>query len=429
MKAIQFNPTIPRYALGLALGRILPPVLWSGLSCVQYHDVPEPRLPNAEWVKIKTRYGGICGSDNHLIHLHNSPSTSAITSFPFTIGHENCGTIAEVGAAVRDFSVGDRVVAEPILWCKPRGFADLCRFCARGEIQRCERVAEGMLAPGLAIGGCRDTGGSWSPYFVAHESQLVRVSDAVSDENALLLEPFATSLHAVLANLPRPERTLSLSKRESKDDETVLVLGAGVIGLGVIAALRAVESRARIIVLARHTVQQELARRFGADVVISAARASDYYAEFASAVGGRLLKPIIGKRVLVGGADVVFECVGHSDTIDDALRFTRAGGRVVIAGLASLPKNVDWTPIWLKELRVQGTYCYSHDEFQGKRWRTFDLALDLLTRGKVNLAPTLAPHASAGVLTHKFALRDYARAFQTIGRRGHERAVKVVFEF
>jgi threonine dehydrogenase-like Zn-dependent dehydrogenase len=407
MKAIQFNATIPRYALGLALGRMYPPILWGGLACVQYCDVPEPRLPNGEWVKIKTRYGGICGSDKHLVHLHNSPSASAITSFPFIIGHENFGTIAEVGAVVRDCSVGERVVAEPTLWCKPRGFADLCRYCARGEIQRCERITEGAIAPGLEIGACRDTGGSWSPYFLAHESQVARIPDSVSDENALLLEPFATSLHAVLANLPR-------------DDETVLVIGAGPIGLGVIAALRAVESRAHIIVLARYEIQQELARQFGADVVISAARGGDYCAEFARVIGGKLLKPIIGKRVLVGGVDVVFDCVGHGDTIDDALRFTRAGGRAVMAGLASIPKNVDWTPIWMKELHVQGTYIYGYDEFQGKRWRTFDLALDLMQRGKVNLAP---------MLTHRFALRDYARAFQTVGRRGRERAVKVAFEF
>ncbi len=407
MRAIQFNGTIPRYALGLALGKIFPPILWSGLSCVQYRDVPEPRRPSDEWVVIKTRYGGICGSDDHLMHLQHSPSLSAFSSFPFTIGHENFGTVAEAGEAVRDFSVGARVVAEPTLWCKPRGFADLCPYCACGEIHLCERLAEGALAPGLSIGSCRDTGGSWSPYFVAHESQVVRIPDAVSDENALLLEPFATSLHAVVRNMPR-------------DDETVLVIGAGVIGLCAIAALRAVESRARIIVLARHKIQQEMARQFGADVVMAASRAGDYEAEFARQVNAKLLKPILGKRVLVGGADIVFECVGSQEVIEDALRFTRAGGRVVVTGVPSVLERVDWASVWLKELFIHGEYIYGYEDFQGKRWRTFDLALDLMQRGKVNLAP---------MLTHRFALRDYARAFQTISNRGRERAVKVVFEF
>lgn len=409
MKAIQFNLTIPRYATGLALSKIYPPILWSGLSCVQYRDVPEPRRPSDEWVAIKTRYGGICGSDKHLIHinLQSSLSLSVFSSFPFTIGHENFGTVAEAGKSVRDFSVGERVVAEPTLWCKPRGFADLCQYCARGEIQLCERLAEGAIAPGFSIGFCRDTGGSWSPYFVAHESQIVRIPDAVSDENALLLEPFAVSLHAVLRNMP-------------SNDETVLVIGAGVFGLCTIAALRAVGCRARIIVLARHKVQQEMAQKFGADIVIAASRTSDYEAEFARAVNAKLLKPILGKRVVVGGADTVFECVGSRDTVEDALRFTRAGGRVVIIGLPLILERVDWASVWLKELHIHGEYIYGYEDFQGKRWRTFDLALDLMQRGKVNLAP---------MLTHRFALRDYARAFQTISDRGRERAVKVVFEF
>ncbi|MBI3914612.1 MAG: alcohol dehydrogenase catalytic domain-containing protein [Chloroflexi bacterium] len=407
MKAIQFSASIPRYALGRALGKIFPPILWSGLSCAQYREIPEPELPNDEWVIVKTRYGGICGSDQHLLHLRNSPSNSALTSFPFTIGHENCGTIHRIGARVRDFRVGERVVVEPTLWCKPRGFADLCRSCARGDYQLCERFAGGALAAGLITGACRDTGGSWSAFFLAHESQLTRVPDNVSDENALMLEPFATSLHAVLANQPR-------------EDEIVLVIGAGVIGLGVIAALRSIGNRARIIVIARHAVQQEMARTFGADVVI-ATRGNDVDAEFARHVGATLRKPILGKRVLVGGgADVVYECVGNGGTIDDALRYARAGSRVVIAGLAALPQGIDWTPIWMRELKVLGTYTYGHDDFQGRRWRTFDLAIELMKQGKVNLA---------AMVTHKYALGDYARAFQTISARGRERAVKVVFEF
>ncbi len=407
MKAITFNATIPRYALGLALGKIVPPILWSGLSCAQYRDVPEPQLPNEEWAVVQTRYGGICGSDHHLLHLHNAPSSSALSSFPFVIGHENCGTVARVGAQVKNFRVGARVVVEPTLWCAPRGLRDLCRYCARGDTQLCERITAGALAPGLLTGACRDTGGSWSPFFLAHASQLARVPENVSDENALMVEPFATSLHAVLANLPR-------------DDETVLVIGAGVIGLGVIAALRTVGSRARIIAMAKHSIQQEMARQFGSDIVIGA-RGQDADAAFAREVGATLRKPILGKRVLMGGgADIVYECVGSSQSIDDALRYARAGARVVIAGLASLPQNVDWTPIWMRELKVLGTYAYGHDDFQGKRWRTFDLVLDWMARGKINLAP---------LVTHKFALKDYARAFRAINARGRERAVKVVFEF
>lgn len=408
MKAIQFDAAIPRYAFGLALSKIYPPILWSGFACMRYRDVPEPHLPNDEWVVVKTRYGGICGSDAHLIHLHNSPSASALTSFPFTIGHENCGTIAEVGKGVKNFSTGDRVVVDPTLACQARGFKDLCQYCARGELQKCERVTRGTISAGLLTGACRDTGGSWSPFFLAHESQLVRVPDVISDENALMLEPFAVGLHAVLMNLPR-------------DDDTVLVIGAGVIGLLVIAALRAVECRARIVVMARHSIQQQMARQFGADVIVPVSRANDYDETLAQIIGGKLHKPILGKPVLMGGgADVVFECVGSSDAINDALRFARPGGRAVMAGLASIPEKVDWTPVWLKELTIQGSYIYGYDNFQGKHWRTFDLGLEFMQNGKVDLTP---------MVTHKFALGDYARAFETISHRGKERAVKATFEF
>jgi threonine dehydrogenase-like Zn-dependent dehydrogenase len=203
VKAIQFDAAIPRYALGLALSKVYEPVLWSGLSCLRYRDVPEPHLPNDEWVVIKTRYGGICGSDTHLIHLGNSPSSSAVSSFPFTIGHENCGRIAAAGKAVHGFSVGDRVVVEPTLSCAVRGFKELCRYCGNGETQRCERVTEGTISAGLLTGACRDTGGSWSPYFLAHQSQLIRIPSQIDDQAALMIEPFAVSLHADLLICPR----------------------------------------------------------------------------------------------------------------------------------------------------------------------------------------------------------------------------------
>ena len=77
-----------------------------------------------------------------------------------------------------------------------------CEYCQKGEPNRCTNVAHGDLAPGMSIGACADTGGSWSRAFTAHKSQLYRVPENVSDENALLVEPFACSLHAALQNMP-----------------------------------------------------------------------------------------------------------------------------------------------------------------------------------------------------------------------------------
>ncbi len=405
MKAIQFRADIPRYALGLALGKLAPSLLWSGLSCTYAAEVPEPRLPADDWVKIKTRYGGICGTDLGSIHLHTSPYYSALTSFPFTFGHENVGRISEVGAAVHDWSVGDRVVVEPILWCKPRGFQDLCPYCARGEINLCERHTEGQIAPGVLIGSCRDTGGSWGPYFIAHESQLYRVPENVSDENALLVEPFAVGLHAALQNMPR-------------DDETVLIIGAGIIGLLALMGLRVAGSRARILVSARYPFQAEAARKLGASEIISG---RDYYAEIARQTGAHLHRAIIGKPVMTGGVNRTFECVGSDSSLDDALRLTRNGGHVVLVGVPAIPKNVDWTAIFAQELDVHGAYGYNHvEEFRGRQGAAFAFTLNLMQRGELDLG---------WLVTHKFRLDEYARAFTLLGQRGASKAIKAVFEF
>jgi len=405
MKAIQFVHSIPRYLLSKAIGAFYPPIFWSRLSCLKYREVAEPSLPDEDWVKVRVRYGGICGSDMGLIFLHTSPSLSALTSFPFTLGHENLGTIAELGAGVHGFEVGERMVVDPTLSCQARGFADLCPACRRGDTNLCQRFTEGNISPGLLIGSCRQTGGSWSPFFVAHKSRLFKVPPSVDDENGVMVEPFAVALHAVMRNFPG-------------DDETVLVVGSGVIGLCVVAALRALGSRARVIALAKHPFQAEMARRYGADEAIRPVKG--YYHELAEMLGAALRKPIMGKPVVIGGADLVFDCVGSGASIDDALRFARSGGKVVLVGLAALPKGVDWTPIWLNELQVRGSYTYGLESYQGRRMHTFQVALNLMAEGGVDLAP---------LVTHKFKLEDYRRALAAVARKGRSGVIKAVFAF
>ncbi len=407
MKAIQFNAAIPRYLLGISLGKLFPGILWSGLSCTDFADIPEPNLPGPNWIKVRTRYGGICGSDTGTIHLHTSPYYSPFSSSPFTLGHENAGTVLEAGPQAGDFKPGDRIVVEPVLWCAPRGFKDPCPACARGEINRCERTTAGMLSPGIILGACRDTGGSWSPVFLAHTSQVYRVPDAVSDENALMVEPFAVGLHAVAQNFPKAE-------------DVVIVQGAGTIGLTVLAALQALGSTARTIVMARYPFQAEAARRLGASEVL-VTRGTDVYAEVSRLTGAALHTPILGKRVVTGGASVVFECVGSDSAIDDGLRFTRSGGRLVLVGVPGVAKGIDWTAIFAQELTVQAANMYHHAEpYQGQTWKAFDLALHLMASGKVDLG---------WMVTHRYPLSAYKQALQQASQRGTQGMIKSVFDF
>lgn len=408
MKALRFKVSIPRYISGITIGKVFPEYFWSGLSCTVFEEVPTPQLPNEDWVLVKTLYGGICGSDMTTVRVSGSPYFSALISSNFTIGHENLGRIEILGSGVHGWQVGERVVVEPLLWCVPRGYEELCRYCARGEINRCERTTEGNLAPGLTLGLCSDTGGSWSKYFLAHKSQLYRVPNQISNENALMLEPFSSSLHAVLQNFPA-------------DDDKVLILGAGTIGLCTIAALRALGSRAEIIVFARYPFQADAARKLGASKLITTGHNDDYYEEIKQLTGASLIVPILGKRVVIGGVDLTYECVGSDNAIDDAMRMTRAGGKVILLGTPGVVKGVDWTSIFINELDVRGVTYYNHAEkYQGKTWKTFDISIDLMASGDLDLG---------WLVTHKFRLEDYKRAFRVMFKRGENKAIKAVFDF
>ena len=407
MKAIQFNVSIPRYVFGKVAGGISPPFFWSGLSCLQYKDVPEPELPGEQWVKVRTRYGGICGTDTSTITLHNSPYFEPFTSSPFTLGHENVGAIVEVGSQAGDWKTGQRVIAEPTLCCEPRGFKpqQWCEYCKKGELNRCTNVTKGDLAPGLEIGSCRDTGGSWSQYFTAHRSQLYPVPNSISDENAMLVEPFACGLHAALQHTPA-------------DNEKVLIIGAGTIGLMQLAALRALDCQAEIIITARYPFQAEAARRLRASEVLIG---GDLYQQIAEKTGGDLYSPILGKRVLVGGVDRVFECTGSDNALDDGLRLTKAGGNVVVVGVPGMAKGIDWTAIFHNELTVSATYIYHKAEmWQGGQRSTYDIALELMTSGKVDIGWMINRH---------YKLAEYKRALREVSDKKRNPIIKAVFDF
>lgn len=405
MRALIFNPTIPRFIVTKALSTVSRSAVWGPFAPLQYRDIPEPPLPGDEWVRVGVRLGGICGSDLHTIHLDTSPAMSALTSFPFVLGHENVGTVLEVGTGVPALRPGQRVTVEPALPCAARGVPP-CRNCAAGRYNLCLRTTEGHLSPGLMIGACRDTGGSWSATFVAHHSQALPVPDGVPDEDALMAEPMACAVHPLLAD-PPPDRG------------TVLVIGGGVIGQCVIAAVRAVGSGARVIALVKYPFQGETARRLGADAVVLLRRGDGYYDEIADVVGGTLRRPMIGRRVLIGGADVTVECVGSSRSLDDALRLTTSGGRVILLGLAAVASGVDWTPIWWKELRVTGSYIYGVEQWQGRTGKTMELVLDWMARGAIRLAH---------LVTHRFPLHAYREALRVAMGKSESKAFKVVFE-
>lgn len=407
MRGVVFDGDVRKYIGTLAIGKLNKRLSYGGLTCTTYRQgIPEPVLPGPDWVRIKTSFGGICGSDLNLVYLHDSPSCSPFVSFPFVIGHENMGVIIEMGGGVKGFEKGDRVIADPILSCRVRGIEEECNSCKSGNAALCSSFTLGSLSPGMSIGSCRDTGGSWGENYIAHSSQLIKLEDDIKGEDAVLVDAIASALHPVARNFP-------------DDNEKVLVVGSGIIGLMVVACLRALGSKASITMLARHRFQGELAESYGADNVVYT-RDGDYYSTFADMTGGALYKPIIGKRVMTGGFDRVFECVGSGLSIDESLRFTRQGGTMVLIGLASAPKGVDWTPIWLKEIRLHGAYWCGTESIAGDIASTYSHTLKLVREGKID---------TKALVTHIFDIRDYKRAIEVASGKGRYKSVKVLFGF
>jgi threonine dehydrogenase-like Zn-dependent dehydrogenase len=387
MLALTFQRSIPAFAIVKAAGG-RPDVATSALSMLKLGDVAEPELPTSDWVRVMPTLSGICGSDLAAIGGHASLYLDPLTSYPFVPGHEVVGTLED----------GTRVVVEPALGCTVRGIDPLCPRCAEGRPGLCYNVTEGPIEVGLQTGYCADTGGGWGEVLVAHPSQLHPVPGTLSDEAAVLIEPFACCVHAAL-------------RGGAGKNDIVVVSGAGTIGLLTVAAVKLFTPPKRLIAVAKHPTQSDLARKLGADQVISP---GEVFQRIRFATGARRLDGM-NRSLLLGGADVTFECVGRADSLNNAVRFTREGGTVVVVGMPGEEK-VDWAPIWQRELTVLGAYAYGAEPKKKGR-RTFELALEA--------APEVHLETLTGPL---FGLGEYRDAIAYAMSAGRMGAVKVAFD-
>ena len=339
-------------------------------------------------MRVLPTLSGICGSDLAAIGGHASLYLDPLTSYPFVPGHEVVGTLED----------GTRVVVEPALGCKVRGIEPPCPRCAEGRPGLCYNVTEGPIAVGLQTGYCADTGGGWGEVLVAHPSQIHPVPEALSDDAAVIIEPFACCVHAAL-------------RGGATKDDTVVVLGAGTIGLLTVAAVKLFTPPRRLIAVAKHPTQKDIARQLGADQVIDP---DDVFQRIRFATAARRLDGM-DRSLLLGGVDVTFECVGRASSLSQAVRFTRGGGTVVAVGMPG-DEKVDWAAIWQRELTVMGAYAYGSEPKREGR-RTFELALEA--------APQLHLEKLTGPL---FSLGDYREAITYAMSAGRLGAVKVAFD-
>ncbi|HSR69066.1 MAG TPA: medium chain dehydrogenase/reductase family protein [Acidobacteriota bacterium] len=395
MRAIRYVKSVPRYLTARYLGRRFPSLYTSGWAALQYVDIEPQPLPSPRWTRVRPSLSGICGSDLASLTAEGSAYFSPFTPSPFVFGHEVVGEVIECGAQVDRFKTGDRVILQPPLTCRVRQPEQPCSYCLGGNDIYCHKIDQGVIGAGLQTGFCQDTGGGWSDSFVAHELQLHAAPADLPDEIAVLAEPFSCSLHAA-------------NRAPLKDDKRILVIGCGTMGALTLAAIRSLGCKSHVTVVAKHPHQQELARRLGADIVIGTG--SGFYSEIAEIYQARSFQPELGGPVFLGGADLCFDCIGSSRTIDDALRLTDTGGAVMLVGMPGIPKNVDWTAIWFKELTVTSSYtCHLP---------LFARAIDEVGKLRQELE---------GFVGAVYALEDYRKAIHCALNTGSSKVLKTAF--
>jgi L-iditol 2-dehydrogenase len=414
MRAITYDIKPLGWATCFWLKRLWPGCLLTPLNGLRCVEIDAPKLPGDDWVLVETLLGGICGTDLSLIAQGQPPNSilQGFSSMPIGLGHENVAVVRQVGPDVDESWIGRRVCVEPTLGCKARGIEPECRSCRDGRFGVCEHFCgdapgEYSLPAGTSIGYNARTGGSCGEFFVAHESQLVPVPDGLSDEQAVLTDPIACGLHAVL-------------RADLTGAEKVLVYGSGVMGLGIIASLRAAGFKGRIDALDRHEYLGDSARQLGADEFFRLGPKKDERFEaIAERTGGTVQRVRFGNLMLSGGYDIVFDCVGSASAIGESLKWTRADGQLLFVGTGH-GGGIDLTPIWFTELRIKGVYGRGIETLGDKTATTYELVHDLMLAGKLDVVQ---------MLTHKFTLDEYKKAFSTAAGKADHGAIKVAFDF
>jgi threonine dehydrogenase-like Zn-dependent dehydrogenase len=395
--ALEYHRSAGRYFAARAIsytrtGGRLAGALASNMAPLRLVEQSDPVPGDESWTRVEPALSGICGSDLGLLTGRSSPYLGPLTSMPFILGHEVVGrTLDDLPGLAR----GSRVVIDPVLRCAARGLP-ACPACLEGHTCRCDRITTGGLAAGLQTGFCADTGGGWSRRMLAHASQLHPVPDPMPDEIAVLVEPLACAVHAV--------RRVPISPGAS-----VLVIGAGTVGLLTLLALRKLTAAGEVHVIAKHRHQAERARELGATQVIGADGA---VRALRRSTGALLVAPELGEDYLLGGMDLAFECTGASAGLNTALRSLRAGGTVVASGMPA--GGVDLAPLWYRELNLVGAYASAIGEEPSRG--DFPEAIALATAAPLD-----------GYVGMKYPLDQWRDAVDHASAAGRLGTIKVVF--
>lgn len=293
-----------------------------GINDLRFEETNTPIIGENE-VLLAVKAVGICGSDIPRIFR------TGTYHFPTIPGHEFAGVVEETGAAVDKKWLGQRVGVFPLIPCYN------CIPCQRGQYEMCRNY--GYL-------GSRQDGG-FAEYVAVPEKNLISLPEGVSCEEAAMLEPMSVAVHAMRKAAPSP-------------DENIVICGLGTIGLFLLMFL--VEAgHQNIVVIGNKDFQRRMAVSLGLPgSSFCDARTQDPEKWIAEQMDGR-------------GVDVFFECVGRNETVEQALRMTGPGGRIMLVGNPAsdmrLPKEVYWK-ILRNQLTVFGTWNSSFTHSPEDDW-------------------------------------------------------------
>lgn len=332
--------------------------VYLGKETIRVQEWPEPKIAPGE-ILVHVRYAGICGTD---IMIHSGKHPRVVP--PRVLGHEIFGKVMEASPpADAAWKPGTRVAIYPLISC------GACAPCREGNAHVCEKLRL------LGI----DVDGGIAEYVKAVPGQLVPVPDAVSDEQAALIEPLSVAVHVVC-----------LSGFRAGD--TALVIGGGPIGLLIAQVLRAAGACA-VTVSEVKSFRRALAERLGFPTVNPAE------GDLREA-----LRRVTGEPFV----DRVFEATGVAAAYRDAVAAVKVRGEIIFVGLPKAPPEVDVLSLVFQEIQTTGARVYTHKNYRG--------AIALLERGAVDVRP---------LITDQLPLADADLGFQKM--REAETSLKILF--
>lgn len=297
------------------MARIMKAVRLEAVGSITLREVDKPDIGPDELL-VRVEACGVCGTDRHLFH-GEFPCTP-----PVTPGHEFSGIVEALGKSVSGFAVGDRVTGDPNIAC------GRCAHCHAGRVNLCSNLR--------AIGIHRD--GGFAEYLALPQKQAFILPADLKPTHGAFCEPLGCCLHGV-------------DLAEIRPGSSVAVLGGGVIGLLTVQLAR-LAGATTIILSTRQASRRALAEDLGATATVDPTAAD-------------VINAVAGPTGLApGGVDVVFECAGVRETVEQSMRLARAGGTVVIVGVTPQGMKAEFEPFDLlfRELKVLGSFLnpYTH---------------------------------------------------------------------